>query len=233
MTIMRTILYYPAKEKPKKYFQIQQLVNLFPDPQPTEIENNEFIIAHDNSQLQNNVYLTLKAQDSAEFREVKQAGLDNQKQYNVYTETKDVGQKRLNGRWVCTRKIDNNITQLKARYVIKGFQEKSSIQPDSPTGSKKCLRIILAIVSSTQWLLNSIDINSAFLQGKPISRDIFIVLPPEAHPTKSWKLQNCVYGLNDAVRKWYFAAYEELEKLGCHRSSIDYSVFFWYHDHHL
>ena len=52
-------------------------MNLFPDPQPTEIESNEFIIAHDNSQLQNNVYLTLKAQDSAEFREVKQAGLDN------------------------------------------------------------------------------------------------------------------------------------------------------------
>ena len=47
------------------------------DPQPTEIENNEFIIAHDNSQLQNNVYLTFKAQDSAEFCEVKQAGLDN------------------------------------------------------------------------------------------------------------------------------------------------------------
>ena len=42
-----------------------------------------------------------------------------------------------------------------------------------------------------------------------------------------------MYGLNDAVRKWYFAVYEELEKLSCHRSSIDYGVFFWYHDSHL
>ena len=43
----------------------------------------------------------------------------------------------------------------------------------------------------------------------------------------------CAYSLNDAARICYFAVYEELEKLGCHRSSIDYGVFFWYHDNHL
>ena len=43
------------------------------DPQPREIENNEVIIANDDSQLQNNnVYLTFKAQDSAKFHEAKQ-----------------------------------------------------------------------------------------------------------------------------------------------------------------
>ena len=61
------------------------------DPQTTEIENNEFIIAHDDSQLQNNnLYLTFKAQDSAEFCEAKQAELDKWKQYNIYTEIEDV-----------------------------------------------------------------------------------------------------------------------------------------------
>ena len=45
---------------------------IFTDPQTTEIENNEFIIAHDDSQLQNNnLYLTFKAPDSAEFCEAK------------------------------------------------------------------------------------------------------------------------------------------------------------------
>ena len=68
---------------------------------------------------------------------------------------------------------------------------------------------------------------------KPIAGDIFIVPPPEAHTTKLWKLQKCVYSLNDAARKWYFAMYKELEKLGCHRSSIDYGVFFWYYDNQL
>ena len=41
-----------------------------------------------------------------------------------------------------------------------------------------------------------------------------------------------MYGLNDAARKWYFTVYEELEKLGCHRSSID-CVFLWYHVNQL
>ena len=42
-----------------------------------------------------------------------------------------------------------------------------------------------------------------------------------------------MYGLNDAARTWYFAVFEELEKLGCRRSSIGYGVFFWYNDNEL
>ena len=119
------------------------------------------------------MYLTFKAQDSAEFCETKQAELDRWKQY-VYTEIEDVRQKHLTRRWACTRKTDNNKTQLKERYAIKAFQEKSSIQSDSPTGSKECLRFIIAIVSSKQWFLNSIDINSAFLHGNQ-SQKIFLL----------------------------------------------------------
>ena len=46
----------------------------------------------------------------------------------------------------------------------------------------------------------------------------------------NWK---SVLGLNDAARMWYFAVWDELEKLGCKRSSLDYGVFMWYHDNHL
>ena len=62
----------------------------------------------------------------------------------------------------------------KARYVIKGFQEHSEIQADSPTGSKEALRLLLSIISSHQWTLNSIDTRAAFLQGKDtyIYRDV-------------------------------------------------------------
>ena len=104
------------------------------DLQPIEIEKNEFIIAHDESQLQNNnVLLTIQSHDSAKFCEPSQAELDKWKQYRVYNEIEDVGQKCLTGRWVCTCKRDNNTTHLKVRYIIKGFQEKSSMQPNSPT----------------------------------------------------------------------------------------------------
>ena len=57
----------------------------------------------------------------------------------------DQGQERINGRWVCTKKTVNGKEVPKARYVIKGFQEHSEIRPDSPTGSKESLRLLLSI----------------------------------------------------------------------------------------
>ena len=94
----------------------------------------------------------------------------------------DVGQNHVTGRWVCTRKVTEEGFQNKARYVVRGFQEKSTIQ----------------LEASTQ--------------------------------NKLWKLKKCVYGLNDAARMRYFAVWEELKRLGCKRSSVDYGVFTWFNN---
>ena len=47
-------------------------------------------------------------------------------------------------------------------YVIKGFQENPEIQPGSPTGSKENLRLLLSVLSSSQWTPHSIDIRAVF-----------------------------------------------------------------------
>ena len=97
---------------------------------------------------------------------------------------------------------------------------------DSATASRECLRIILAIISSQNWLLNSVDIKADFLQGKKIYRDVFIIPSAEASTkNKLWNLEKSVYGLNDADRMWHFLAWERLEYLGCKRSSLDYGAF--------
>ena len=41
---------------------------------------------------------------------------------------------------------------------------------------------------------------SAFLQGKPIERDVYLNPPKEVHTKKIWKLHTTVYGLGDAPR---------------------------------
>ena len=97
---------------------------------------------------------------------------------------------------------------------------------DSATASRECLRVILAIISSQNWLLNSVDIKAAFLQGKKIYRDVFIIPSAETSTkNKLWNLEKSVYGLNDADRMWHFVAWERLEYLGCKRSSLDYGDF--------
>ena len=97
---------------------------------------------------------------------------------------------------------------------------------DSATASRECLRVILAIISSQNWLLNSVDIKAAFLQGKKIYRDVFIIPSAETSTkNKLWNLEKSVNGLNDADRMWHFVAWERLEYLGCKRSSLDYGAF--------
>ena len=69
-------------------------------------------------------------------------------QFEAYDEVKDVGQKYLTGRWVCTEKVTDEGRIPKARFVVRGFQEKTNIQADSPTRSKECMRIVLMIVAT-------------------------------------------------------------------------------------
>ena len=88
--------------------------------------------------------------------------------------------------------------------------------------------LIFTIISSNNWEVNSLDNQSAFLQGKSITRDVYLMPPKEAGPEKLWKLKKCVYGLTDASRHWYLRVAEELSKLGVHKCIYDEALFYWY-----
>ena len=76
--------------------------------------------------------------------------------------------------------------------------------------------------------VNSLDIQSVFLQGKSITRVVYLKPPKEADTEKLWKLKKCACGLTDASRHWYLRVAEELSKLGVHKSIYDEAVFYWY-----
>ena len=104
----------------------------------------------------------------------------------------------------------------------------NDIRKDSPTCGKDSLRLLLVIVASNEWTINSLDVKSAFLQGKDISRDLLILPPVEADTKKVWRLRKTVYGLTDASRTWYLKVREELLKTGVEVSMYDEAVFFWH-----
>ena len=61
--------------------------------------------------------------------------------------------------------------------------------------------MLLAIIASKQWTLNSTDIKAAFLQGCELDREVYVIPLPEANISrKMWKLEKYVYGLNDGAR---------------------------------
>ena len=65
---------------------------------------------------------------------------------------------------------------------------------------KKVSVSFVAIISSNKWLINSLDVKTAFLQGKPIEWTVFVQPSKEAKTDKAWELKKCVYGLADASR---------------------------------
>ena len=121
---------------------------------------------------------------------------------------------------------------MKARLVARGCEESHHDRTDSPTGGKEILRLFLSIMASKNWKCNSIDIKAAFLQGENFQRDVYLRPPPEAENGDKvlWKLNKCVYGLNDAARVWYFTVRTFLLKLGCVQLKVDPAGFYWYNE---
>ena len=140
------------------------------------------------------------------------------------------GQNCVETRWVISEKPDGRI---KARLVAKGFQDadKDEVVKESPTCGRDHFRVILSLFASIrEWTACEIlDVKTAFLQGLPISRNIFIVPPKEANEAEDclWKLKKCVYGLTDASRHWYERVRAEFESLGGVRSVADPAIFLW------
>ena len=161
--------------------------------------------------------------------------LESWKMEEVYEEVEDSGQETISVRWVITPKIDNGVISTKARLVARGFEEdKSGLRTDSPTCMKETLKTVLAVAVSKDWEVHSIDIKSAFLQGNPINRKIYLRPPKEANAEgKLWLLKKVVYGLSDASRVWYLRVVEELSNLGATISKYDRSLFTWKNNNSL
>ena len=169
------------------------------------------------------VLLPKHEQNSPECLEAKKLELQKLETFNTYEVVEDHGQDRISCRWVICRKGDN----IRARLVARGFEEDENFRSDSPTLSMAGLRLITTIAASKQWVLQTTDITSAFLQGNKLSRQVFIKPPKEAQlQDKLWKLKKALYGLKDASRQWYFRVQETLKKLGCQQSNLDSGIFY-------
>ena len=157
---------------------------------------------------------------AAKFDEIKKWN-----DYDVYEEVENTGQKAISTRWVNTVKDE----VIKARLVARGYEDTElKERVDSPTCEKSNLRLAVAIAASNQWRVNSLDIQSAFLQGESVEGEIFLKPPKEVNTTCVWKLKRHVYGLKQASRKWYERILKELLQLGVLKSKLDEAFFYWH-----
>ena len=117
----------------------------------------------------------------------------------------------VKGRWVLTVKKDKDgkFLKCKARWVLKGFQDKQkdSQQTDSPAASRSGFRCATQQAANLGWDLYHMDLKTAFLQGEAYdeTRDIICEIPEECGypPHIGARMKKSAYGLNHAPRRWW------------------------------
>jgi hypothetical protein len=124
--------------------------------------------------------------------------------------------------------------KAKARIVVLGYMDPQieDIPRDSPTLSRSSRMVILQLIASHAWRLQSFDIKAAFLQGQPQENRLIAVGPVSElrhalnlTPNEITRLNKSAYGLIDAPYLWYCALVQELTRLGMEACPFDPCVF--------
>ena len=142
----------------------------------------------------------------------------------------------VTGRWVLNikRGRDGTFEKCKARWVLRGFQDKQKFeqQTDSPAASRPGFRMACQLAANKSWNLFHMDSKTAFLQGRKYdnTRNIICALPKEAgHPPyMAAKMKKPAYGLNDAPRRWFNVVDGSLRHYGCEPTRGDRCTYVMY-----
>ena len=172
------------------------------------------------------VMLPKERRNTPECLAAKDAELEKLKSFDTYKVVADKGQEHITTTWVLTEKGD----EIRARLTARGYEETQEFPKDSPTMQKSSLRLLLTLTTLFGWVIQTIDVASAFLQGNKLDREVYVKPPKEANVVgKLWKLLKCLYGLKDASRKWYDKIENRLLALGFKKSKYDPGLFYYIH----
>jgi transposase InsO family protein len=173
--------------------------------------------------------ILITTQDKNAIMTAKQQEVENWKKNDVFEEVQFVNQNLITTRWVITTKEKDSVITTKARLVARGFEDEGidKGKTDSPTCSRESLSLIQSLLAMKKWSCQAIDIKTAFLQGNPLEREVYLKPPKEFQSDNHvWKLKKAVYGLNEASRAWYNRVESEFKKVGLTKCKYDEALFY-------
>ena len=150
----------------------------------------------------------------------------------------------LRSRWVLTWKpidpaentesTNKSPMKPKARLVVLGFEDPQldSLARDSPTMGRDSRTLLLQYAASAKWMIQSFDIQTAFLRGSRTDGRILGLEPPiemrnqmKLKPWECCELLKSAYGLVNAPLLWYEELKSSLVSLGFVISPLDPCLF--------
>ncbi|GJS36032.1 putative RNA-directed DNA polymerase [Tanacetum coccineum] len=143
-----------------------------------------------------------------------------------------LGRKSIGGKWVFKIKYrsSGDIERYKARYVVKGYNQKEGIDFDetfSPVVKIVTVRCLINLDVQNSWPLFQLDVNNAFLY-EDLSETVYIDLPEgyfSPNDKRVCRLKKSLYGLKHAPRQWNAKLTHTLIEHGFKQSKSDYSLF--------
>ena len=104
-------------------------------------------------------------------------------------------------------RVDGSIECYKARLVTKGFMRIESIdfiETFSSMAKLNMVRLLLALASTQNWILEQLDVNNIFLHGD-LHEEVYMELTQGIVPPKPGQvcwLCKSLYGLCQARHQW-------------------------------
>ena len=128
--------------------------------------------------------------------------------------------------------------RAKARLIVRGYADvdalEGKVDTAAPTTSRLSRAYLLSLLSNLQWSGWTADVSTAFLQGLPQTRKLWVKLPTEclhllgADENTRMFLKKPCYGQIDAPRRWYLEAVRRLTSLGFRQHLLDPCCFMIY-----
>ena len=160
------------------------------------------------------------------------AEIDELKQQNTWVLTDLPSNKNtLKGKWVYKYKTneDNKIIKYKARWVIKGYDQRLGIdyiETFSTMCRPETLKIIILNAVMRGHKIYQYDVKNAFVHA-PIDIEIYVEQPTgfKENNNKVCKLLKALYGLKQSPRLWYKHLKNIFKQLGFEMFQYDEAVF--------
>ncbi|GJZ04331.1 retrovirus-related pol polyprotein from transposon TNT 1-94 [Tanacetum coccineum] len=123
------------------------------------------------------------------------------------------------------------VIKNKARLVDQGYNEQEGIDYDETfalVARLEEIRIFLAFATYMNFIVNQMDVKSAFLNGK-VKEEVYVKQPPgfesSEFPNHVCKLDKALYGYKQAPRVWYETLSTFLTKHKFVRVKINNTLF--------
>ena len=184
----------------------------------------------------------LSPDDRAKFQEAKSKELQSffENQVWEFDTVENAQPERTLTARVLTKwsKNPDGSPRAKARLIVRGYLDVDALdkglQTSSPTTSRTSRNFLMSLTALLGWSAWTADVATAFLQGLPQERKLWVKLPPEclrllgAPDTCRMLLLKPVYGQLDAPRRWYQEATRRLKDLGLRPHYLDPCCFLAY-----